>query len=118
MCEKLEVSRSGFYAWLQRPVSSHDARDRELERVIARHFEDSGGIYGSPRVHALLRRQGYRVSCKRVARLMRAAGLVGAERANETTFAAFEQTYAPRGLRRDLFAPTYGLAEATLAAAS
>jgi putative transposase len=71
MCEKLEVSRSGFYAWLERPVSSRDSRDRELERVIARHFEDSGGIYGSPRIHALLRRQGYRVSCKRVARLMR-----------------------------------------------
>ena len=44
MCEKFEVSRSGFYAWLERPVSSHDSRDRELERVIARHFEDSGGI--------------------------------------------------------------------------
>lgn len=71
MCEMLEVSRSGFYAWLRRPMSAHGARDRQLERVIARQFEDSGGIYGSPRIHALLRRQGYRVSCKRVARLMR-----------------------------------------------
>lgn len=70
MCEKLEVSRSGFYAWLERPASSHDSRDRELERLIARHFEASGGIYGSPRIHALLRRQGCRVGCKRVARLM------------------------------------------------
>ena len=65
MCERLEVSRSGLYAWLRRPVSSRHARDRELERVIARHFEESGGIYGSPWVHALLRRQGHRVSCKR-----------------------------------------------------
>jgi putative transposase len=71
MCEKLEVSRSGFYAWLKRPTSPHDRRDRDLERRIARHFDDSAGIYGSPRIHALLRREGCRVGCKRVARLMR-----------------------------------------------
>lgn len=70
MCERLAVSRSGFYAWLQRPPSEHDRRDRTLEKQIARHFDDSAGIYGSPRVHALLRREGYRVGRKRVARLM------------------------------------------------
>jgi transposase InsO family protein len=71
MCQKLEVSRSGFYAWFKRPVSAHERRDRELERRIAEHFEESNGVYGSPRIHALLRRRGERVGRKRVVRLMR-----------------------------------------------
>jgi putative transposase len=71
MCAKLEVSRSGFYAWFKRPASAHERRDRELERQIADHFDESNGVYGSPRIHALLRRRGERVGRKRVARLMR-----------------------------------------------
>jgi transposase InsO family protein len=80
MCQMLEVSRSGFYAWVKRPVSSHDRRDRDLERQITRHFDDSAGIYGSPRIHVLMRRHGERVGRKRVARLMR--GLTLRARAN------------------------------------
>lgn len=75
MCQQLEVSRSGFYAWVRRPTSAHDLRDRELERHVARQFEESAGIYGSPRIHALLRRQGQRVGRKRIARLMRGLNL-------------------------------------------
>jgi len=71
MCEKLEVSRSGFYAWLKRPVSAHAKREQHLRRQVEQHFEESYGVYGSPRIHALLRRQGERVGRKRVARLMR-----------------------------------------------
>ncbi len=71
MCEKLEVSRSGFYAWLGRRPSRHHERDRDLERKIVEHFDESNGVYGSPRIHALLRRRGERVGRKRVARLMR-----------------------------------------------
>jgi len=71
MCARLEVSRSGFYAWLKRPCSRHEERDRSLERQIVEHFEESNGVYGSPRIHALLRRRGERVGRKRVARLMR-----------------------------------------------
>lgn len=71
MCAKLEVSRSGFYAWLGRPASAREARDRRLGRLIEQHFEQSAGTYGSPRIHALLRRQGERAGRKRVARLMR-----------------------------------------------
>jgi putative transposase len=71
MCVKLDVSRSGFYAWLRRPLSRHAHRDRVLERHIVEHFEESNGVYGSPRIHALLRRRGERVGRKRVARLMR-----------------------------------------------
>lgn len=71
MCGKLEVSRSGFYAWLGRGPSLHAQRDRRLEKHIAEHFEESHGVYGSPRIHALLRRRGERVGRKRIARLMR-----------------------------------------------
>ena len=71
MCERLEVSRSGFYAWLKRPRSVHQRRDQALARRIESHFEESAGTYGSPRIHALLRREGERVGRKRVVRLMR-----------------------------------------------
>jgi len=71
MCEKLEVSRSGFYAWAKRPASDYARREVHLRGCIEEHFEESYGVYGSPRIHALLRRQGERVGRKRVARLMR-----------------------------------------------
>lgn len=71
MCEKLEVSRSGFYAWCARPSSDRVARDQALGRLIEEHFEQSSATYGSPRIHALLKRRGERCGRKRVARLMR-----------------------------------------------
>ena len=57
--------------------SAREARDGELLAVIGRIHADSGGVYGSPRVHAQLRREGEQVSRKRVERLMRQAGIVG-----------------------------------------
>lgn len=71
MCMKLEVSRSGFYAWARRLQSARAQRDARLGRLIEEHFEQSSGTYGSPRIHALLGRQGESCSRKRVARLMR-----------------------------------------------
>jgi len=44
MCKKLEVSRSGFYAWAKRAPSEHCRRDQALLRLIAGHFEESNGI--------------------------------------------------------------------------
>ena len=75
MCRKIEVSRSGFYAWMQRRESSRAQRDQKLGRLIEGHFEQSSGTYGSPRIHALLGRQGERCGRKRVARLMRERSL-------------------------------------------
>ncbi len=77
----LGVSPSGYYAWRQRVPAQRAQRDAELlERIKAIHTK-SRGIYGAPRVHAELRRT-YDVHCsrKRVARLMREAGLVGIHR--------------------------------------
>ena len=80
MCELLGVSESGYWAWCTRPPSDRELADAWLtERIRAIHSA-SGGRYGSPRVHAMLVREGIRVGEKRVERLMRLAGLRGAHR--------------------------------------
>jgi len=72
------VSRSGYYDWLNRPVSTRDVADSRLTETIARVHLDSRGTYGAPRVHAELRLGlQIRVGRKRVARLMQQAGLRG-----------------------------------------
>ena len=77
-CEVLGVSESGYWAWARRAPSDRALYDAWLtERIRALHAA-SGGRYGSPRVHAMLRREGIRVGEKRVARLMALAGLQGA----------------------------------------
>jgi putative transposase len=77
MCRTLGVSRQGFYDWESRPPSGHAVTDRLLAAEIEAIWECSARTYGAPRVHAWLRRQGYRVSRKRVARIMRTHGWVG-----------------------------------------
>ena len=77
----LGVSPSGYYAWRQRGPSQRAHRDAELSKRIKAVHAKSRGIYGAPRIHAELRRKhGVRCSRKRVARLMRDAGLVGVHR--------------------------------------
>jgi len=75
LCRRYKVSRSGFYAWLGRDGSKRLRNDEALGARIERIHRDSGGRYGSPRVHEVLRRQGMHCSNKRVARLMREGGL-------------------------------------------
>ena len=75
LCRRYKVSRSGFYAWLGRDGSKRLRNDAALGARIERIHRDSGGRYGSPRVHEVLRREGLRCSNKRVARLMRELGL-------------------------------------------
>ena len=71
MCEVLEVSPAGYYAWLGRPErSGRAAADRELLGEIRRIHAGSRGRYGSPRVHAALRAEGVRAGRHRVAGLM------------------------------------------------
>ena len=77
LCSVLGVSRAGFYAWLRREPSARERCDRELLALIKEIHRDSDGSYGWPRVHAELRHRGVRASRKRVARLMREAGLSG-----------------------------------------
>jgi putative transposase len=80
MCRVLEVSTSGYYAWRGRQLSARALSDAALlERIRVIHRE-SRGSYGAPRIHFELAEQGIRVSRKRVARLMKEAGLVGVHR--------------------------------------
>ena len=75
MCDVLEVSRSGYYAWLKRGTSQRALQDRSLAQQIIEVFRRCLSRYGSPRIHAELFFQGIRVSRKRVARLMQELGL-------------------------------------------
>jgi putative transposase len=80
MCRVLEVSASGYYAWRRRMVSVRSWEDEALRQRIGVIHAHSRRTYGSPRIHAELKEQGTRVGRKRVARLMREAGLAGVSR--------------------------------------
>ena len=75
MCEMLEVSRQGYYAWKKRAPSARQKEDVTLTTLIVAIHDAHKGRYGIDRIHADLARNGYRVSPKRVRRLARAAGL-------------------------------------------
>jgi putative transposase len=107
MCRALEVSSSGYYAWRDREPSARSREDESLtERIRAIH-EGSRATYGAPRVHAELTAEGERVSRKRVARLMKAAGLQGVSRRKgiRTTVRCPNACPAPDLVERDFEAP-------------
>ncbi|MFK0296348.1 IS3 family transposase [Streptomyces sp. NPDC090442] len=76
---ELHVASSTYYRWrrAEREPCQRRRRDAELTEEIRTIHADSGGIYGSPRVHAVLKREGIHVGRKRVERLMRQDGLAG-----------------------------------------
>jgi len=80
MARLLGVSTSGYYAWLVRKPSRRACSDAQLLARIRTVHASSRGTYGAPRIHAQLAREGVHVGRKRVARLMRMAGLCGASR--------------------------------------
>lgn len=75
MCRVLEVSASGYHAWCKRHPSARAQENAALTVRIRAIHQRSRETYAAPRVHAELRAQGARIRCKRVARLMRLAGL-------------------------------------------
>ncbi len=80
LCRVLGVSPSGYYAWRSRAVSERSISDVALSERIQEIHKYSRGTYGAPRIHAELKKQGWRIGKKRIVRLMRAAGLVGVSR--------------------------------------
>ena len=70
-CDTLEISRSGYYSWRDRPVSERSSKNIELLAQIRAAFERSDSTYGSPRITRKLRESGCEINEKRVARLMR-----------------------------------------------
>lgn len=81
LCRVLEISRGGYYAWARRGPSLRARQDAALIARLRHLHQESRGTYGAPRMHAeLTLGEGCRCSRKRVARLMRTAGLVGVHR--------------------------------------
>jgi putative transposase len=84
MCRLLGVSTSGYYAWLGRGPSKRALADSSLIERISEIHARSWGSYGAPNIHSELADQGIHVGRKRVARLMKAAGLQGVTRRKKT----------------------------------
>ncbi len=94
MCRALKVHRSGYYAWKAKPHSLRHQEDQALLVEIKQSYEDSMGIYGSPRIHSDLRELGLACSTKRVARLMREAKLASVRGYKRPRFKAGKPTLA------------------------
>ena len=103
LCSVLEVSRSGFYAWQDRPEPVRKKADAALVLDIRAAHKLGRRAYGSPRVHAELAAKGVRVSKKRVARLMRQDGLRARQkkRFRRTTDSNHTDPIAENVLQRD-----------------
>jgi len=80
LCRVLGVSSSGYYAWIERPPSTRAQTDAQLLEQIRAIHARSRGTYGARRIRIELQEQGVRCARKRLARLMRQAGLAGAQR--------------------------------------
>jgi putative transposase len=106
MCRVLDVSTSGYYAWLKRPLSARAERDAELKVQIRAIHEESDGTYGRPRVHAELKEAGERVATKRIGRLMREESLEGVSRRRKarTTVRSTDARPAPDLVDRNFVA--------------
>jgi putative transposase len=106
MCRVLGVSRTGLYAWRSRPESLHAQHERKLRVLVREAHEKSRKTYGSPRVHAELRAHGYKISRKRVARLMREGGIKARARRRYkcSTMSEHDQPVAANVLARNFTA--------------
>jgi putative transposase len=106
MCAVLGVSRSGYYAWRERPLSERKQSNTRLLLHIRAVYHASRRTYGSRRVYHELREQGIPCSRQRIARLMRQDGLraVQRQRYKQTTRPNPRLPVAPNVLNRDFTA--------------
>ncbi len=106
-CEVLEVSRSGYYAWRDRPASARDRRRGELTRKVRAAHRENRGVYGSPRVARVLRAGGESACENTVAKVMREAGIRAKAKRKfvpRTTDSSHERPVAENVLGRDFAA--------------
>lgn len=105
---ELHIPSSTYYRWrrAEKEPCERVRRDAELTGRIRQVHKDSGGIYGSPRVHAVLKREGVAIGRKRVERLMREAGLAGISprRTGSFTRRDLDADLAPDLVQRDFTA--------------
>lgn len=76
-CRTLEVSRSGYYAWLTRPVSNRKLENEKLALDLKKHWDSSRGTYGLPRLHEKLKQDGRKVGKNRVQKIMKENNIKG-----------------------------------------
>lgn len=112
MCKVLKISRSSYYAWCKNPDSARELENRRVSKVVRKAFEDSHGIYGSPRVTMELRKLGHMVSRPFVARIMRRDHLrsVVVPKFINTTNSKHGHHVSPNLLERDFKPGTLGAA--------
>jgi transposase InsO family protein len=103
MCRVLDASKPGYFSWRNGSESPRHSADRALTVKIAAIHEEHRKVYGSPRIHQALRRQGTLVGRKRVERLMRKAGIsvTPPRRFVVTTDSNHDQPIAPNLLEQD-----------------
>src|SRR6266704_899275 len=106
LCQVLNVSESGYYAWRQREPSQRKREDESLGKLIEDAYQNNRQVYGSPRVHAELKEQGVHYGRKRVARLMRERGINAKPRRRKvkTTDSQHTNPVAPNLLKREFTA--------------
>jgi len=75
MARLLGVSRSGYYDFLDKVKSAREVENEQLKEQIRRIHEKNRKVYGSPRVHNELKKQGKKCSRKRVTKLMKEEGI-------------------------------------------
>ncbi|MFM8750597.1 IS3 family transposase [Rhabdaerophilum sp.] len=105
MARVFKVSASGYYAGRGRPASARASADLDLTRRIRTIHASSRGTYGAPRVHAEFKAEGMAIGKKRVTRLMKAAGIVGASRSRSMKTTRRDPDHHPANdlVRRNFF---------------
>ncbi len=106
LCQALEVSESGYYGWKNRKASQHCREDARLAADIQQIFLEHRKLYGSPRIHAVLKARGVHCSRKRVVRLMQQLGLSAQTKRSHkpTTKSDPSARFAPNHLNREFAA--------------
>jgi putative transposase len=104
MCAVLGISASGYYAWRSRVASKRTTANRQLLDQIQRIHTDSSGTYGSPRIHAVLRRTGQPVGRETLMRRAGLRGLAALPRRTRTTDSRHNYPIAPNRLARNFTA--------------
>jgi len=108
LCRVLQVSRSGFYAWRERPVSARQQFRQELAQTIRQVHQECRGVYGSPRLTVELNERGIAACENTVAKAMRESGVRAQRRRRfvpQTTDANHRHPIAANVLDRGFDAP-------------
>ena len=102
MCRLMNLSRSGYYEWLERPKSARRIKDEELSMAIGQVFSEGRGLYGTRRIKKRLEAQEVYVSRRRIGRLMKEKDLLckAKRKFKATTDSKHDRPVAPNLLAR------------------